>query len=437
MLNIRRYQRAGIRTPVVIAFTVLLAFTGSCTSSPSVPDAEEAAVSATAVGTQPERTTTAVAEKDNVLSPSVTSTDEPMHEGELTPTPEPTEEVLGPVLALEDVTIPSEPNFYYNQEFRPQFHLSAREGWLGDPDGMVRYNGIYHVFWWGHAVSSDLVHWQQLPSPMIGDDGSFIYYTGSVVVDKQNTSGFARRDTPPMIAIYTMHDKASGEETQGLSISHDHQIFSYYDQNPVLDSDESAFRDPTVFFHEPTHRWVMAITLPEKRKISFYASADLKHWEHLSDFGPLGARSQLWEVPDLFQMPVDGDSNRTAWVLMCGMGPNKVQYFVGDFDGTQFTLDPTANSYLMQGTGMPGEVFADFEDGLPDGWTVDGTAIGVGPAGKQGLYKIGGFLGSGFLSTYTPESESGDRGTVTVTSPIICHSNERHQFPYRRWEPRR
>ena len=145
----------------------------------------------------------------------------------------------------------------------------------------------------------------------------------------------------------------------------------------------------------------------------------LKHWEHLSDFGPLGARSELWEVPDLFQIPVDGDPDRTAWVLLCGMGPNKEQYFIGDFDGTQFTLDPAANGYLLRGEGLSGEVFADFEDGLPSGWRVDGTGVAVGSAGKLGFYNVTGYLGSGFLSTYTPDAESGDRETVTVTSPTF------------------
>lgn len=308
-------------------------------------------------------------------------------------------------------------NAQYTEVFRPQFHFSPMSGWIGDPDGMIRYNGTYHVFWWGHAVSDDLVYWSEQPYPMVGDDGSFVYYSGSVVVDKQNTSGFARGDQPPMIAIYTMHNKTAGDETQGLSISHDYTSFVYYDQNPVLDAEQDAFRDPQVFFHEETNRWIMVIAFPEDRKVSFYASKDLKRWGHLSDFGPVGARSQLWEVPDLFKLPVDGDPDTTRWVLLCGMGPNRVQYFVGNFDGTRFTLDPAANGYLLRGEGIPGTVFADFENGLPDGWTIDGEQVAVGPGDNLGFYKLTGHLGSGFLSTYTPDSLSGDRGIVTVTSP--------------------
>ena len=307
----------------------------------------------------------------------------------------------------------------YTERFRPQYHFSASSGWLGDPDGMVRYNNKYHVFWWGHAESEDLVHWDERPYPMVGDDGSFVYFSGSVIVDEQNTAGFARGNHAPMIAIYTMHDRESGEETQALSVSHDYTTFEFYDQNPVLDSEDPAFRDPQVWWDEANSRWLMVIALPDQRKVSFYSSPDLKQWQHLSDFGPVGARSQAWEVPDLFQLPVDGDSNNMKWVLLCGMGPNKEQYFIGDFDGTQFTLDPDANGYLLRGEGMPGTVFADFENGLPEGWTVEGEAIAVGSGDNLGLYRTSGFLGSGFLSTYTPGTNTGDRGTATITSPTF------------------
>jgi sucrose-6-phosphate hydrolase SacC (GH32 family) len=308
----------------------------------------------------------------------------------------------------------------YQQAYRPQFHFSPAEGWLGDPDGMIRYNDLYHVFWWGHAESEDLVHWNERIAPMIGDDGSFVYYSGSVVVDERNTSGLAvNPDQPPMIAIYTMHDKASGEETQGLSVSYDYKSFVYYDQNPVLDAEQAAFRDPQVFFHPETNRWIMIITLPEDRKVSFYASQDLKHWEHLSDFGPVGARSELWEVPDIFQLSVDGNPATKRWVLLCGMGPNRVQYFIGDFDGERFTLDPTVNGFLLRGEGLPSAVFADFDNGLPEGWTIEGDEVAVGSGDDLGSYQPAGFLGAGFLSTYTPGSQTGDRGKVTVTSPVF------------------
>jgi sucrose-6-phosphate hydrolase SacC (GH32 family) len=263
---------------------------------------------------------------------------------------------------------------------------------------------------------------------MVGDDGSFVYFSGSVVVDENNTSGFSRGDSSPMIAVYTMHDKTTGEETQGLSISYDATSFDFYDGNPGLDSDQAAFRDPQVWFDEATGRWLMVITLPERRMVSFYASYDLKAWEHLSDFGPVGARLQLWEVPDLFKLPIDGNSNNTKWVLLCGMGPNKEQYFIGDFDGTQFTLDSAANGYLLRGEGIPGIVFADFENGLPADWIVEGEPIAVGAGNNLGFYKVTGALGAGFLSTYTADSLSGDRGKATITSPTFTIENSAINF---------
>ena len=263
------------------------------------------------------------------------------------PGPKTPQDYLATSMARDDIEYPLSQAIRYQQPYREQYHFSPAAGWIGDPDGMVRFNNLYHVFWWGHAESQDLVHWNERIQPMIGDNGSFVYYSGSVVVDRNNTSGLAvDPNQPPMIAIYTMHDKASNKETQGLSVSYDTKSFVFYDQNPVLTSERSAFRDPQVFYYTPTQRWIMVIALSDDRKVSFYASTDLKHWEHLSDFGPEGAISQVWEVPDLFQLSVDGDPNHKKWVLLCGMGPNREQYFIGDFDGQKFTLDPDLNGYL-------------------------------------------------------------------------------------------
>jgi fructan beta-fructosidase len=353
----------------------------------------------------------------------------PLGETGPTDTPEPTQEPRTPQDYLATSVARNEPEYplstadRYQQVFRPQYHFSAVKGWLGDPDGMVRFNGIYQLFWWGHAESKDLVHWNERIQPMIGDDGSFTYYSGSVVVDKQNSSGLAvNPNQPPMIALYTMHDRASGKETQGLSVSYDYKSFIYFDQNPVLASDQSAFRDPQVFYYAATGRWIMIIALSDDRKVSFYSSKDLKHWDHLSDFGPVGAQSQVWEVPDLFQLSVDGNPNNKKWVLLCGMGPNREQYFIGDFDGEKFTLDPAFNGYLLRGEGLPGQVFADFENGLPNGWTVAGDKIAIGSGNNLGSYHVSGFIGSKFLSTYNPETTTGDRGKVTVTSPAFTIS---------------
>lgn len=332
--------------------------------------------------------------------------------------------VAAPVVTVAPATAVLQPTpARYTELYRPQYHFSARSGWLGDPDGMIRNKGIYHVFWWGHAESPDLVHWNQRPDPMVGDDDSFVYYSGSVVVDEHNTSGFGDGDTPPMVAIYTMHDKTTGRETQGLSSSLDYTSFHFYDGNPVLEAEHDAFRDPQVFRYEPTGQWIMVITVPETRQVRFYASQDLKHWDYLSEFGPLGAQSQLWEVPDLFPLPVDGDPSNIKWVLLCGMGPNREQYFIGDFDGRAFTLDPAANGYLITGAGLPGTVFADFEQGLPAGWQVAGASP-IKADTELGRERPTGYIGTEVLSTAAVNGELADGATVTITSPpfVIEHT---------------
>ena len=222
--------------------------------------------------------------------PSADPTDPPAAP---TPTPAPMTpaDYLATAAAREDWELPLSDPVRYQQPYRPQFHFSPAAGWLGDPDGMVRFKDLYHVFWWGHAESKDLVHWNERLAPMIGDDDSFVYYSGSVVVDRANTSGFGSvGDQPPMIAVYTMHHKGSNEEDQGLSISYDYKSFVYYDQNPVLDSERPAFRDPQVFWDAQNKRWLMIIALPEDHLVSFYASNDLKQWTHLSDWGKVGAQ---------------------------------------------------------------------------------------------------------------------------------------------------
>ena len=225
----------------------------------------------------------------------------------------------------------------YNEKYRPQFHFSAAKGWVGDPDGLVKYKGLYHLYWWGHAVSADLVHWQELPYPMKGGDGSFHYFSGSVVVDKKNTAGFGDSS---MVAVYTMHKNDSVPEGQALSYSTDDgKTFQFYNNNPVLDIGSKSFRDPQVFWYPPSNKWMMIVCMPHKHQVSFYDSPDLKQWQHLSDFGPMGASESDWEVPDFFQLPVDGDNNHKKWVLTIGQGPNRMQYFLGEFDGKKFTPD--------------------------------------------------------------------------------------------------
>ncbi|KEO75466.1 glycoside hydrolase family 32 protein [Anditalea andensis] len=265
----------------------------------------------------------------------------------------------------------------YSEKYRPQFHFSPQKGWIGDPDGLVFSQGIYHLFWWGHAISEDMVYWEELAHPMKGDDNSFSYFSGSVVVDKKNTAGFGDNS---MVAIYTRHYPGDSlPEAQAISVSNDGVSFQYYDKNPVLETGEIFFRDPQVFWYPPQQKWVMVVSLPDKQVIELYESKNLKEWVYMSDFGPFGAQSEFWECPDLFQLSIDGDSANKKWVMLIGQGPNRVQYFLGNFDGEKFTLDTNTEEHLLKGTGLNGKLFEGF-DGLDFGeWEVQGDAFGNSP----------------------------------------------------------
>ncbi len=301
----------------------------------------------------------------------------------------------------------------YSEPFRPQFHFSPKSGWIGDPTGAIKYDNNYRLFWWGQAISQDLVYWDELGWAMRGDDGSFAYFTGSVVVDPENTAGFNSNDTA-MVAVYTMHNHSTGNQSQGISYSTDYNKFDYYPGNPVLDVNSTEFRDPQVFWHEPTQKWVMLITKSLDRTIEFYSSDDLKSWTYLSTFGPMGARKEVWEVPDLIQLPLDGDQGNLKWVLICGMGPNKTQYYVGDFDGIRFTADEITAKYLSEGYATDGIIFEDFENGYGS-WNIQGEAFGSEPASGKlpDQMPVSGYFGDHLVNSYL----GGDVSTGTLTSP--------------------
>jgi fructan beta-fructosidase len=260
----------------------------------------------------------------------------------------------------------------YHEQYRPQIHFTPAENWMNDPNGMVYYDGEYHLFYqynpfgvqwghmsWGHAVSRDLVHWEQLPVALAEENGVMIF-SGSAVVDWHNTSGFGKNGKPPLVAIYTGHYTEKPLQNQQIAYSNDRgRTWTKYAGNPVLDIGEKDFRDPKVFWHEPTHHWIMTVSLPVQRKIRFYSSHNLKEWTHLSDFGPAGVVKGIWECPDLFPMSVEG---KTKWALIVNVGSDAPaggsgsQYFVGDFDGATFTLDHTTYngaSLLVSETNAP------------------------------------------------------------------------------------
>jgi sucrose-6-phosphate hydrolase SacC (GH32 family) len=271
---------------------------------------------------------------------------------------------------------------------------------------------VFHLFYWGHATSPDLVHWTHQPRALSD------VMSGSVVIDRQNTSGFGTADNPPWVAVFSLLDDETLIQTQGLAYSIDSGItWTKYDENPVIDIGSTEFRDPQVFWYEPDERWIMVVALAEEHKVRFYASDNLKDWTHLSDFGPAGATRGVWECPDLFPLPIDGDSTNLMWVLEVDVQPIGGQYFVGDFDGTSFHLDSTFARGLSPSDDPPpsGRVLFDFEDETYGDWTVDGTAFDDGPT-RGALSRqtpVINFEGSGLVSSF----HGGDQPTGTMTSP--------------------
>jgi len=281
----------------------------------------------------------------------------------------------------------------YTEPQRPQFHFSPAMNWMNDPNGLVYYDGEYHLFYqhnpygiqwghmsWGHAVSTDLVHWTHLPVAIPETDG-VMAFSGSAVVDHNNTSGFGTADNPPMVAIYTGHQ--SDNQSQHIAYSTDRgRTWTLYEGNPVLDIDRANFRDPNVLWYAPEEKWVMVVALPNDHKVQFYESSNLKEWSLMSTFGPAGATSGIWECPDLFQLPVDGNPNDTRWVLQVDLNPGSIaggsggQYFVGVFDGTTFTRTDAAEPGEANWVDYGKDFYAAIDwANLPD---ADGRHIWVG-----------------------------------------------------------
>jgi fructan beta-fructosidase len=253
----------------------------------------------------------------------------------------------------------------YNEPYRPQYHYSPHHNWTNDPNGLVYFKGQYHLFYqynpmgntwghmsWAHTVSTDLVHWQPMPLAIPEDEKNMIF-SGSCVVDKNNTSGFAVKPGQiPMVAVYTAHiipDKSKPDDyQQNQHIAYsldDGRTWKKYEGNPVLDQHKKDFRDPKVFWYAPGKKWIMAVVLPHDHIVQFYGSPDLKTWSHLSDFGPAGDVGGIWECPDLLQVPVSGQPGKSKWVLINSQ-QTTMQYFVGEFDGTAFHNENPANVIL-------------------------------------------------------------------------------------------
>jgi sucrose-6-phosphate hydrolase SacC (GH32 family) len=301
----------------------------------------------------------------------------------------------------------------YTESYRPQFHVSPTFGFMGDPNGTVKYKDKYHLFWWGHLRSDDLVHWEQLNTNALnGTPGGYGNWSGCVVVDEQNTAGFNSTEDTAMIAIYTLHHNPTNVQQQAISISLNHVSFQYFSGNPVIPNNGPDFRDPQVFWYQPTARWIMVVTKPVDRVIEIFSSDNLKNWTKESTFSDRGAKREVWEVPDLFPLLLNDNPSSVKWVMTCGMGPNRMQYWVGDFNGSTFTVDPNDN--LISGKHVRGELFSNFENGFGN-WTVEGTAFGSEPASGTLVNQqpVNGFTGFGYLNSF----HEGDISTGKITSP--------------------
>jgi sucrose-6-phosphate hydrolase SacC (GH32 family) len=278
-------------------------------------------------------------------------------------------EIQAPLVISTDVL--------YDETYRPQFHFTAQKNWLNDPNGLVFYKDEYHLFFqhnpsgltsgnlsWGHAVSADLVHWKQIENALVPDKLGPIW-SGSGVIDWDNTSGFQTGEEKPLVCFYTAAGGTSPESkgqpfTQCVAYSNDRgRTFTKWSGNPTLKNINADNRDPKVFWHAPTKRWVMALYVPVKdtekktadakpvtvQTIQFYGSPNLKEWNFLSQL------DGYFECPDMFELPVDGDLKNTRWVVFGANG----EYAIGRFDGTTFTkesgkhkLDFGKNFYAAQ-----------------------------------------------------------------------------------------
>lgn len=317
---------------------------------------------------------------------------------------------------------------YYTENHRPQFHFSPEANWMNDPNGMVYYENEYHLFYqyypdstvwgpmhWGHAISTDLVHWEHLPIALYPDELGLIF-SGSAVVDWNNTSGFGVDGKPPLVAIYSYHsmeiDKSGADDfqTQGIAYSNDKgRTWTKYDANPVIANPGIRdFRDPKVIWHEESQEWIMAVAALDHLMI--YGSKDLKSWNLHSRFGKeIGNHDGVWECPDLF--PIQSDDGKEYWVLIQNMGignPNGgsgTQYFIGQFDGKEYTVDENFMKLLAtQKAIIPqGLMYESFDNGFGD-WTVEGTAFGDKPISDKG-------------QSFVQSSNGGDEAIGKLTSP--------------------
>ena len=275
--------------------------------------------------------------------------------------------------------------------YRPRFHFTPVSGWMNDPNGLVYYQNEYHLFYqyipdlnrrgalhWGHAVSADLVHWRQLPVAIYPDNDGEIW-SGSIVVDRENTAGFHYGNEKALIALFTQ--TKNHKQKQGLAFSIDKgRNWDKYIHNPVIPNPGlKDFRDPKVFWYEQGKIWVMVLAAGDR--ILFYNSPDLKNWERAGEFGfEDGSHEGVWECPDLFCLKYENISSNKKWVLLVSVtdgapnGGSGIQYFIGSFDGKSFTNDYPPERIFWLDYGRDNYAAVSFSD-IPAG---DGRRILMG-----------------------------------------------------------
>lgn len=264
-------------------------------------------------------------------------------------------------------------------EYRPQYHHTPLYGWMNDPNGMYYRDGVWHLYYqynpycslwqnmsWGHSISKDLIHWEHQPMAIEGNCIGTVF-SGSAAIDHNNTAGFGK---DAVVAMYTSA-MYSGQHQCLVYSQDDGQTFTQYPGNPVLTADQWDFRDPNFFWNEQTKAWNLVLAVGQE--VRFYSSTDMKNWQYESSFGAgYGCHAGVWECPDLFELKVQGSKvqGQSKWVLLLNInpgGPNggsATQYFVGDWDGHQFTCEHQDTRWLDYGKDHYATVsFSDAPDG--------------------------------------------------------------------------
>ncbi len=299
------------------------------------------------------------------------------------------------VLAISLALSASAPT--YHEKYRPAYHFSPPKNWMNDPNGLIFFGGLYQLYYqynpydvvwghmsWGHAVSLDLVTWKNLPVAIPEYDGIQIF-SGCNIIDVNNTSGFCK--TKQCLLAYYTAQTAKGE-AQAFAYSNDFGVsYTQYSGNPIIDENQTDHRDPKVFWYEPDQKWVMITALSTQFKCRLYSSKDLIHWDHLSDFGPEGSSEGIWEDPDLYALP--DDQGNMKWVLAHAVGIAKVEYYIGEFDGTTFTNTETKGVNLFYDYGRDFTEAATFNSDpkgrrLITAWFTDNIYASLVPTGAEG-----------------------------------------------------